>query len=85
MQVHLLLHGRQIDDAERADLLDLVRIIDAGGLHCITGALEHAADAGLADEHVMRFFRQHEAAGARQRIESGLRKTLKLHLAVAIG
>ena len=33
----------------------------------------------------MRLFGQHEAAGARQRIESGLREAFKLHLAVAVG
>ena len=40
---------------------------------------------GLADEHVMRLFRQHEPAGARQRIEAALRQRRELHLAVAIG
>ena len=44
-----------------------------------------AADAGLADEHVVRFFGQHEAAGARQRIEARLRQAFELHLAVAVG
>ena len=47
--------------------------------------LDGAADAGLADEHVVRFLGQHEAAGARQRIEARLRQALQLHLAVAIG
>src|SRR5437764_5123659 len=50
-----------------------------------SGPLHDAADAGLADEHVMRLFRQHEAAGARQRIEPGLRQAMQLHLAVAVG
>ena len=54
-------------------------------LHRVAGALKHAADTGLADEHVMRLFGQHEAAGARQGIEAGLRQALKLHLAVAVG
>ena len=54
-------------------------------LHGLAGPLHHAGDAGLADEHVMRFFRQHEAAGARQRIEAGLREPVQLHLAVAVG
>ena len=85
MQIELLLDGRQVDDAEVADLFDLVRILDAGRLHRLAGALDGAADAGLADEHVMRLFGQHEAAGARQRIEAGLRQALELHLAVAIG
>ncbi len=34
---------------------------------------------------MMRLLRQHEAAGARQRVEAGLRQTLQLHLAVAVG
>ena len=53
--------------------------------HRLAGALDDAGDAGLADEHVMRFLGQHEAAGARQRIEAGLRQRLELHLAVAVG
>ena len=63
----------------------VVRIVDAGRLHRLAGALDGAADAGLADEHVVRLFRQHEAAGARQRIEAGLRQAFELHLAVAVG
>ena len=66
-------------------MLDIVRVVDAGRLHRLAGALDGAADAGLADEHVVRLFGQHEAAGARQRIEAGLRQALELHLAVAIG
>ncbi len=33
----------------------------------------------------MRLFGEHEAAGARQRIEAGLRQRVQLHLAVAVG
>jgi hypothetical protein len=33
----------------------------------------------------MRLFGQHEAAGARQRIEAGLRQRVQLHLAIAVG
>ena len=58
---------------------------DAGCLHRLAGALHDAADAGLADEHVMGFLGQHEAAGARQRIEARLRQRVQLHLAVAVG
>ncbi|HEY1943123.1 MAG TPA: benzoyl-CoA 2,3-epoxidase subunit BoxB, partial [Roseiarcus sp.] len=43
------------------------------------------ADAGLADEHVVRLLGQHEAAGARERIEAGLGEAFELHLAVAVG
>ncbi len=63
----------------------VVRVLDAGLLHRLAGALQGAADAGLADEHVVRLFGQHEAAGARQRIEARLRQALELHLAVAVG
>ena len=66
-------------------LLDVVRVLDAGRLHRLAGALHGAADAGLADEHVVRFLGQHEAAGARQRIEARLRQAFELHLAVAVG
>ena len=76
--------GRSID-AERADLGDIGGIADPGGPHRLAGSLHHAADAGFADEHVVRFLRQHEAAGARQGIEAGLRQRVQLHLAVAVG
>ena len=64
---------------------DVGRVRDAGFLHRVAGALHDAADAGLADEHVVRFLGQHEAAGARERIEAGLRQRVQLHLAVAVG
>ncbi len=64
MQVELLLHGRQVDNAEWAHLFDIVRIVDAGLPHGFAGALQGAANAGLADEHVMRLFGQHEPTGA---------------------
>ena len=54
-------------------------------LHRLAGALDDARHAGLADEHVVRFLGQHEAAGARQRVEAGLRQRRELHLAVAVG
>ena len=85
VQIELLLHGGEIDDAEVADLVDTARVLDAGRLHRLAGALNRAADAGLADEHVVRFLGEHEATGARERVEAGLRKALELHLAVAIG
>src|SRR6516162_6018441 len=85
VQVELLLNGRQIDDAEVADLVDIARVLDAGRLYRLAGALNRAADAGLADEHVVRLLGEHEAAGARQRVKTGLREAFELHLAVAIG
>ena len=54
-------------------------------LHQLASALENAGDAGLADEHVMRFFGEHEARRARQRIERAFRQRQQLRLAVAVG
>ena len=85
MQVDALLDGRQIDDAERPHPVDVGRVVDAGIAHCLAGALDDAPDPALADEHMMRFLGQHEATGARQRVEPGLRQRMQLHLAVAIG
>ena len=62
-----------------------LRVRNAGRFHRLAGALDGAADAGLTDKHVMRFFRQHEAAGSRERIEARLRERLELHFAVAVG
>ena len=76
--------GRSMTPSARTFAI-VVGIVDARFLHRFAGPLHDAADAGLADEHVMGLFGQHEAAGARQRIEAGLREALQLHLAVAIG
>ena len=54
-------------------------------VHDLAGPLHNAADAGLANEHVVRFLGQHEAAGARQGIEGGFRESGQLVLAVAVG
>ena len=54
-------------------------------LHQLARALEDARDAGLADEHVVRFLGQHEARRARQRIERALGQRHQLRLAVAVG
>ena len=40
---------------------------------------------GLAHEHVVRLLGQHEAAGARERVEAALREARELVLAVAVG
>ena len=42
-------------------------------------------DAGLAHEHVVGFLREHEPAGARQRVEPALGEARQLVLAVAVG
>src|SRR5439155_23432532 len=43
------------------------------------------AESGLADEHMVSFLRQHEAAGAGERVERGLSEALQLELSVAVG
>ena len=54
-------------------------------LHEIGGALHDALHSGLADEHVMRLLGEHEARGARERVEAALGERLELVLAVAVG
>ena len=85
MEIQLLLDRRQVDHAQGPDRLDIRGILDAGLPHGLAGALDRTSDPGFADEHMMRFFRQHETAGAAQRIEAGLRQAFELHLAVAVG
>ena len=65
-EVHVLLHRRQIDRTRRAYFL---RIFGAELVHDFDCAPDDARDAGVADEHVMRLFGEHELARSRQRIE----------------
>ncbi len=58
---------------------------EAGFLQELAAALDDARNAGLADEHVMRLFGQHEARRPRQRVERALRQRQQLRLAIAIG
>ncbi len=69
VEIQVALDGWQINHAEIADL---VGILDLVSRHHVGGPLHDAADAGLADEHVMCFLGQHEPARARQRIEPRL-------------
>ena len=85
MEVGLALQQRQIDDAELADGLDIIGVLDAGLHHRRAGRLDRPLNAGFADEHMVGFFGQHEPAGARQRIESAFGQRRELHLAVAVG
>ena len=82
VEVQILLHRLQIDDAERADVIGIVHLVLG---HQLGGALHDAADAGLADEHVVRFLGEHEAARARERIETGFGERGELELAVTVG
>ena len=81
-EVEIFLHRRQIDGAMRADAR---RIVGAELLHHFQRALDHAADAGLADEHVVRLLREHESARAGEGIKCAFGKALQLVLAVAVG
>ena len=54
-------------------------------LHQLAGALDDALHARFAHEHVVRLLDQHEAAGARQRIEARFGQRRELVLAVAVG
>ncbi len=82
VEVQVALHGGQIDYAQAAQL---GRIVGAMLCHDFGGALQNAADARFAYEHVVGFFREHEASGARERIESRLGQRRELEFAVAIG
>ena len=53
--------------------------------HQLAGPLDHAPHPGLAHEHVVRLFGQHEAAGARERVEAALGQAGQLVLAVPVG
>src|SRR5207253_1253672 len=77
-EIEVFLDRRQVD---RAGAADGGWIVAAELLHHLERALDDAADAGLADEHVMRFLGEHELAGARQRIEAALGQALELELA----
>ena len=79
-EVDELLDRRDVDAAELPHVFG-----EAGLLQQLTGPLDDAGDAGLADEHVVRFFGEHEARRPRQRIERALRQRQQLRLAVTIG
>src|SRR6266850_74712 len=81
-EIEIALQEREIHRAPEADRLGAVA---AGLLHHLERAPHDPAEAGLADEHVVSFLRQHETAGAGERVERGLGKTLQLELAVAVG
>ena len=81
MEIDVTLHGFEIDHAHRADVGGIADFIF---LHHVASALDDSSYARFADEHVMRFFGEHEAASARERIESGFRETAELIFSVAI-
>src|SRR6516162_5284222 len=79
MKIQIFLDDRQIDAAVVADAV--------GGmfLHELAGAGDDAPDSGFADEEVMRLLGEHEATGAGQRVESGLRQARELKFPVTVG
>ena len=72
-------------EIDRAVVADALRIVGVQLLHDLQRPPDDPAEAGLADEHMVGFLGQHEAAGARQRIEGALGQHLELELAVAVG
>ncbi len=69
----------------RPELAQLGGIFRLALHHLLARALDDAAHAALAHEHVVRFLGQHEPARARERIEARFRERRELVLAVAIG
>src|SRR6266436_5811685 len=82
VKIQVLLNRLEIDHAQGAHV---GRIIEFMFLHHFAGPLNDAADAGFADEHVMGFLGEHEAASARKRNKTGFGERTKLEFAVAIG
>ena len=65
VQVQFFLDRRQVDHTQITDLVDVVWIGDVVLRHRLQRGLDRTTHAGFAHEHVVRFFGQHEAAGAR--------------------
>ena len=82
MEIQVALDRRQIDDAAAPNLGG---VIDALSRHDFGGPLDHPGHARLADEHMVRLLRQHEARGARERIETRFGERAELELAIAVG
>src|SRR5215467_2385463 len=79
VEVDVPLQSFEVDAAEPADVVGLALA------HELAGPLHHAPDARLADEEMVRFLGEHEAARTRQRIEAALGQARQLVLAVAVG
>src|SRR3990172_6900150 len=78
VKVEVPLQGPQVDPAKLVDVVGLVLA------HELARPLDDAPDARFAHEHVVRLFREHEAAGARERVEPALGEGGQLVLAVAV-
>src|SRR5258705_6446886 len=79
VEVDVLLHRGQVHPAVAPDVVGLVLP------HDLAGPLHDAPHPALAHEHVVGFLGQHEAAGARQRVEAALGQARELVLAVPVG
>ncbi len=82
VEVEVLLQRGKVDHAQAAQP---GRVVGLVLVHHVAGALDDARNARFADEHVVRLLGQHEAAGARQRVEARLGERRELVLAVAVG
>src|SRR5258707_10838029 len=81
MEIEVALNGLQVDHTKGAHISGR---IDFVFFHHFAGALNDAADAGLTDEHVMRFFGEHESASTCEGIEAGFGQGAELEFAVAV-
>src|SRR5713101_6959322 len=79
VEVDVLLDRGQIHRAVAPHVVGLVLP------HDLAGPLPDAPHPALAHEHVVGFLGQHEAAGARQRVEAALGQARELVLAVPVG
>ncbi len=58
MKIQVFLQGLEIDSPEGSDIIGVMFF------HQVTGALNHPANPGFSNKHVMSFFGQHESAGS---------------------
>src|SRR5215472_1528360 len=82
MKIEIALERGQVDHTHGANIGGIVNLVL---LHHFARPLNDAADARLSDEHMVRFFSEHEAASARQRIKTGFGQGAKLEFSVAVG
>jgi hypothetical protein len=79
VEVEILLDHVEVHAAVPGDVVGVVLA------HQLEGALDDPADAGGADEHVVRLLLQHELARAAERVEARFAQRGELVLPVAVG
>ena len=84
MEINFLLDSRQVDTTVLTNTVNLHWIGNAILFHYFTGTLNDALDTGPANKHMMALLGQHEASRACERIPTGIRQRLELHLAVTV-